>query len=103
MARSWGYTLQAWRDLPDADRDLLLEHERLVCRSCGNLRSVCSNPDVAWYPQRTMCYATAAREVTTRRLTEKHKGRKPGADLHPLDGMAVWVSDVDLTPDDDFV
>jgi hypothetical protein len=74
-----------------------------VCPDCGNLRSVCSDPERAFYPQRRMCYATAVRELTLRRLQAKHK-QEPGIDdLHPLDGMGVYVSPDDLTPDDDFV
>lgn len=57
-----------------------------------------------WYPQRVMCYATASQALTQRRLNEKHKNNRPGIDaLHPTDGMAVWVSQHDLSPDDDFV
>lgn len=74
-----------------------------VCPSCGNLRSVCSDPERSWYPQREMCYASAALEVTQRRLVAKHEKKKRGSDLHPLDGMRVWISEDDLTPDDDFV
>lgn len=95
-------TPAVFRDLSDDERDELVAHHVAVCPSCGNLRSVCGDPETAWYPQRAVCYATAAREVTLRRLRAKHDGT-PGADLHPLDGMAVWVSEHDLTPDDDFV
>lgn len=73
-----------------------------VCTDCGNLRSVCSDPEVAFYPQRRMCYATAARDIATRRLTAKH-GHPEGTEAHPTDGMRVWMSPEDLTPDDDFV
>lgn len=73
-----------------------------ICPSCGNLRAVCSDPNVPLYPQRRMCYATAVRDLTVRRLQKKHKA-EPGEELHPLDGLSVWVSPEDLTPDDDFV
>jgi hypothetical protein len=40
---------------------------------------------------------------TVRRLRDKHK-KDPGTDqLHPLDGMTVWISEHDLTPDDNFI
>lgn len=63
---------------------------------------MCSDPERDWFPQRTMCYPTAARELVGRRLLEKHK-KAPGTDPHPLDGMSVWVSQDDLTPDDGFI
>lgn len=74
-----------------------------VCPSCGNLRAVCSDPNVALYPQRRMCYPTAVRELTLRRLRAKHDGEPGLEELHPLDGMGVWVSASDLSPDDHFV
>lgn len=75
-----------------------------VCQSCGNLRSVCEDPERALYPQRRMCYVSAVRDLTIRRVTAKHKTSEPGVkELHPLDGMSVWVSTEDLTPEDDFV
>lgn len=91
-----------FRALPEDEQTEILEFERLLCPSCGNLRSVCSNPDQEFYPQRSMCYATAAKEITVRRLRKKHD-KEPGTEPHPLDGMAVWVSTDDLSPDDDFV
>lgn len=84
---------------------MLAEYD-LVCSSCGNLRSVCSNPAVDWYPQRDVCYATAAREMTWRRLERKHEKNdraKALTQAHPFDGLSVWVSSENLTPDDDFV
>ncbi|MFT3871064.1 MAG: hypothetical protein QM714_00225 [Nocardioides sp.] len=101
-AKAWGYGIEEWEALPDEKRDELLEYERQICPRCGNLRSVCSNPDVPWYPQRSMCYATGARELTLRRLHKKHKD--PGTDaMAPTDGMTVWMSRDDLSPDDEFV
>lgn len=74
-----------------------------VCPDCGNLRSVCSDPNVPLYPQRRMCYATAVRDLTVRRVRARHKGEPGTEELHALDGMSVWVSTADLTPTDDFV
>lgn len=73
-----------------------------ICPSCGNLVSVCSDPDRPFYPQRRMCYSTAARAIAVRRLQEKH-GHAEGTEAHPLDGMNVYASPEDLTPDDDFL
>lgn len=89
--------------LPAEDRELMLAEDELVCQSCGRLRSVCSDPSVKNYPQRSMCYVTAAEEVTWRRVRDKHKDNTPGKDPHPLDGMSIWMSEQDLTPDDRFV
>lgn len=101
--RDWGLTPTAWRALDEGDRDLLLAESEMVCPSCGNLRSVCSAPDAQWYPQRTECYATAARELAVRRLRKKHPG-EPGPDaVHTLDGLSLWVSEHDLSPEDDFL
>ena len=74
-----------------------------VCPDCGNLRSVCSDPNTPMYPQRRMCYASAVQQLTLRRLRAKHKAEPGLVDLHPLDGMGVYVSPDDLSPDDDFV
>lgn len=75
----------------------MLAEDELVCPQCGNLRSVCSTVE-GWYPQRSMCYASGAQEATMRKLRERHKD-------HPeqMDGMTVWMSEADLTPDDNFV
>lgn len=51
-----------------------------------------------------MCYATADRDLVLRRLQKKHEKEQPGTKgHHPFDGMSVWVSPHDLTPDDDFI
>lgn len=90
--------------MPDDDRDELLAYEELVCHRCGNLREVCSDPNIGHYPQRSMCYVTATVDLTRRRLAEKYEKRPPGTKaLHPLDGMSVWASPEDLSPDDKFV
>jgi hypothetical protein len=82
----------------------MIAYVREVCPSCGNLRSVCSDPDIPWHPQRTMCLATAAREVALRRVYRKYKHPAPDdPEVHETDGMQVWVSMDDLTPDDNFI
>lgn len=102
--RLWGLTPPQWRALPEEDREEMLEEYAAYCPKCGNLRSVCSDPTRAWYPQRSMCYPSASLELVQRKLQERHKKSEPGTTtLHPLDGMSVWVSEFDLTPDDDFV
>lgn len=76
---------------------------RDICPVCGNLRSVCSNPEQPFYPQRSMCYVSAVQELNVRRVNAKYADEPGTADLHPTDGMRVWVSTDDLTPDDNFV
>lgn len=75
----------------------------LICKACGNLRSVCSNPDINWHPQESVCWATATQQWGVRRLQAQHKDFKADATdsrgelvMSPLDGVSVWVSDVDL-------
>ena len=104
MARFWGLTPGQFRDLSDDEQDEMTAYMTDVCPSCGNLRSVCSDPERAWYPQREMCYASAATELTRRRLAKRYEDKPPGtADLHDTDGMRLWSSQEDLTPDDDCV
>ncbi len=81
----------------------MIAEDELVCSSCGSLKSVCSNPEQGWYPQRDFCSNAASHEVTMRRLRHKHKDNEPGKAPHPLDGVTVWMSTQDLTPDDNFV
>lgn len=65
---------------------------------------MCSSPESVWYPQRSVCWATATRELVQRKLHEKHKKDEPGPKkYHPLDGVSVWVSQHDLTPEDNFL
>lgn len=100
--REWGLTPPLWRELSEADRDLMLAESALVCSSCGNLKSVCSQPGLRLYPQREECYVTAAQELVMRRLHKKY-AREPGTDsLHALDGVSVWMAEADLRPDDPF-
>jgi hypothetical protein len=56
------------------------------------------------YPQRTVCWVTAAREVAERRWERRTEGAKPdSAGYLPGDGMRIWMSREDLSPDDDFL
>lgn len=73
-----------------------------LCPSCGNLKSVCSDPTMPWYPQRSVCYATAAREQVWRMTWERY-GRPEQKDAkHVTDGLSWWLHREDLTPEDDF-
>jgi hypothetical protein len=100
--REWGLTPPQWRDLSEDDRDLLLAESALVCQQCGSLKSVCSTPGRDLYAQREECYVTAARDLTLRRVAKKYKQEPNVHELHPLDGVSVWMAEYDLDPDDTF-
>lgn len=80
------------------------EYEQDLCPDCGNPRSVCSDPNVDNYPQRSVCWVTAAGQVAQRRWAKKHENAKPDREGYlPDDGVRIWMSRTDLTPDDDFL
>lgn len=89
--------------MSDAEQDEMTFFVTEVCRECGNLRSVCSDPLLPWYPQRSYCYASAARDQTWRRTREVFDHPKPtDPSPHITDGLSWGMSRHDLTPDDDF-
>jgi hypothetical protein len=93
------------------------ETERAKCPQCGRDRDECSDPDVDWYPQRSICWATVAQRVAIRHYNELHaeepyhdgsflNSAKSYSRQTPFrfdDGVTIWVSRQDLTPDDDFL
>ncbi len=82
----------------------LWQDERERCPDCGQPRDVCADRDVDYFPQRTICWATAARRVAQRRWDKRNENAKPDAAGYlPDDGATVWVSPHDLTPDEDFL
>lgn len=82
----------------------LAEAEDMLCPDCGQPREVCADPDRPWYPQRHVCFATKDREAWNRRWRKKHEKAKPdGAGRLPTDGEWLWVSQHDLSPEDDFL
>ena len=86
-----------FRALPERERAEILAYERLVCSKCGNLRSVCSDPERDWHPQTSVCWPTATVEWGVRRLNDKHgQPDSDSTELHPLDGVSVWASPEDL-------
>ena len=94
-------------EFDDQERDAwygFWEYEAQKCPQCGQLRSVCGDPMALWYPQRHICYATADLSVHQRRWQKKHEHTPPdGAGRLPTDGVRIWVSPEDLTPDDRFL
>lgn len=82
----------------------LREYEDALCPDCGNLRSVCSDPEQAWYPQRHVCLASKDLAALDRKWRKKHENASPdGAGRLPTDGERLWVAPDDLTPDDKFL
>ena len=99
----WRLTPEEFRAKPDVEQEEMTAYVTEVCDRCGNLRSVCSDPASVWYPQRSVCYATAAAEQTWRRTHKvfehpQHDSPEP----HMVDGLHWWASPYDLTPEDDF-
>lgn len=94
-----------WDDDQRAQAEALFEAEQLICPKCGNPRELCSDPTRQWYPQLSTCYAKAAEEVADWRFKQKHERAKrtPEQPTLQTDGRHVWVSEHDLTPDDDFI
>lgn len=79
-----------------------MHEDALVCRSCGNLRSVCSDPSIDHHPRTSVCWPTATREWAKRRLQETYKDEKPASvQLHPLDGLSVYTTEIPPPPDED--
>lgn len=85
------------------------DYEQAICPRCGNLRSICSNPDIPHYPQLSVCFAWQAMATAYRMFNLKHDPKNPGKDpreeieTDPRDGAWIWMSTEDLTPDDDFI
>lgn len=93
------------------------EAERFTCPQCHGPLDECADPDRDWFPQRSLCYKTMAAAAANAAYAEKHKA-KPYHDgtftfwhtdytsqtpFRYDDGATVWVSEHDLTPDDDFI
>lgn len=80
----------------------LAEHEQAICPHCGNYRAICSTPGGlggdGYHIREDVCYASAARDATLRRISKKFAKSQP--DLQgslPTDGVSIAVT---LTPDD---
>lgn len=87
------------------------------CRDCGRPLDECSDPERDWYPQRTICYATREREAATALYAEIHQERpfhdgtetlwasqrSRATPYHFSEGVRIYVADVDVNPDDQFL
>lgn len=88
-----------------------------VCDDCGHPIEMCSDPERDWYPQRTVCWATANQLAATRRyelLHEQlpyHDGTFDNWSKHysadtPYrfdDGVTIWVAPIDYGSGGDFL
>lgn len=107
MADAWSVVVTREPLWDDDDREAayaVWQDDLERCPECGLPRSVCSDPEVDWYPQRSFCYATAARVNARRRWDKRVEGMEP--DSHGRlegDGMTIWVARDDLSPNDDFL
>lgn len=113
-------TLAQFDNLPLLERDLWItrwEARQAACPECGLPPSECGDREKAWYPQRHVCLKTMAHRAAARAYEEKHKAQPfhdgtfthwakeygPMTPFHYDDGVTVWVSEDNLTPDDDFI
>lgn len=87
------------------------------CPTHGVPRTVCHDPEVTWYPQRTIDYAAMNQAGAVWRYEQAHKQlkyhdgtfkawsaeRSPQFPFHFNDGVRIWVSQENHTPDDKFL
>jgi hypothetical protein len=101
------------------DYDILVadwQREQEICSKCGRPLSICSDPEVQWFPQRTICYAEMATAQVRWQWEQLHgdqfhdgsfeawsKSRSAAFPFAADDGTSLWVSTENLTPDDDFL
>lgn len=74
----------------------MAEFEDAICPDCGNFTAVCSSPDGVegqYYLTQRVCYVTALRLATTRRIDRMYGKSTPGPDGSKMtDGVAVTVA-----------
>ena len=89
--------------MSDGEQDEMSAYVTEVCSQCGSLKSVCSDPERSLYPQRSVCYVTATAQAVDRRVRDHH-GAPDAKSVFPhfTDGSSTWMSQFDLTPDEDF-
>jgi hypothetical protein len=100
-------------------RELVLaryDEKQSRCGLCGRPVDECSDPDVDRYPQRSVCYESMALAEANRQYDEAHNGlfhdgtfttwapkQTPFTPYSPRDGVSLWLSSVDHSPDEDFL
>jgi hypothetical protein len=115
-----GLSVQAFWRLPENEQAIWrrrFDREQGKCPHCGNQREDCSDPDKAWFPQLTVCYATRERQAAHRRFEALHsklpfhdgdwggwaKDQSVDAPYHFMEGSTVWVAATDLGLGGDFL
>lgn len=109
--------------LDAVDRGLLLgelRRRREECPKCGAPRSMCSDPETVWYPQRRVC-RSAMETAAAQRLYDQIHSEETGRVFHdgtftewapraspftPFrydDGVSIHSTPVDLAPTDQFL
>lgn len=115
---SLGLTPGQFDEVPEDDQDLLRAEWSVrndMCSVHHGPLSECSHD--TWYPQRTICVPAMELAAAERMYGDLHEER-PFHDgtfthwskkasvrtpYHFLDGVRIWVSETDLSPDDDFL
>lgn len=105
--------------LPEIDQDeaiALWTEQESTCPHCDQPRDVCSDPEVEWFPQRLVCYASMARQWAESSYERLHEA-EPWHDgtysqwspkwsietpYHYQHGVKIVVAPFDADPDDDF-
>lgn len=118
LAAKLGVSLEQFYDLPESEdwiADWELEHE--TCPTHHGPRSECSDAEQDWFPQLTVCHPTMQLAAANRRYDKIHENapyhdgffrlwsENPSAitPFHYREGVTIWLSKEDLTPDDDFL
>lgn len=111
---------EAFYNLDEVEQDDWIarwEIERDTCQRCGSKRDECENPEHEWYPQKHVDFAEMSQKAAQWMWESKHekepyhdgsftnwaKDRSSQFPFHRDDGVTIWVSRLDLTPDDDFI
>jgi hypothetical protein len=100
-------------------RELVLaryDEKQGKCGLCGRPVAECSDPDRDRFPQRAVCYESMALAEANRLYDEAHDGlwhdgqhktwrpqRTPATPFAPRDGVHLWMSSIDLSPDEEFL
>lgn len=103
---------------PDAEyRIARWEQERDRCPIHGGPSSECGDSDRDWFPQRDVCWPAAQLAAVNRLYDLLHEdapyhdgtferwAKEPSREypFHYRDGVTIWLSATDLTPDEDFL
>lgn len=123
IAASLNLTSEQFYALPQDERSWWIERHHLEQErhaGCGHSHDVCADPNIPWYPQRAICYATREKEAALAKYQALHaedtghvwhngtetswsKVRDAGHPYRFDMGVTVWVATRDVNPDDKFL